>query len=337
MPRLLEANTDNITLTAEAIRRGDVVAFPTETVYGLGADGTNPDAVAKIFQLKQRPADNPLIVHAPMTEFFQSHNIIKPSAWDARCEILAERFWPGPLTLVLSKHPALPAVTTADRPTVAIRVPSHPVARDLIERADCPIAAPSANLSSHVSPTSAAHVMHDFAEHDDLLILNGSQCQLGLESTVVDLSKPNIATILRPGTVTADAFREVLDCEIQQYQATSQTSSPGSRSLHYAPRTPAMLVAREIMTETVSRMPSNAIVLARHDLTLQASANYDCRRIVVHIMPDDAASYAAELYAALRSADEQQCDVIVIEEPPRNSSLWLAIHDRLGRAVARRE
>lgn len=223
---------------AHLLRQGRLVAFPTETVYGLGADATQPDAVAKIFAAKGRPAGNPLIVHVADIAIARRY----VADWPDRAQKLAEAFWPGPLSLILSRGDAIAPAVAADGPTVAIRVPRHPVALALLRAFDGPVAAPSANRSNHISPTTAGHVRQELGDLVDL-VLDGGACDVGIESTVLDLSGPRLR-ILRPGDITAEQIAAVVNEPVELLtghvvQADDSAISPGQQAVHYAPRTPA--------------------------------------------------------------------------------------------------
>lgn len=292
---------------AEILRRGGLVAFPTETVYGLGADATNPAAVAKIFAAKGRPGTNPLIVHVADAEVARRY----VAAWPAAAGALAERFWPGPLTLVLPKRPGLVVdAVTAGLPTVGVRVPNHPLALRLLRAFDGPVAAPSANLSNHVSPTTAQHVREELGAKVDL-ILDGGACDVGIESTVLDLSAARPA-ILRPGRVTRAEIESVIgpvaDLAGQVSPAEAAAASPGQHERHYAPRTTAY---RFNPADRPMLDLADAAIL---DLAL------------------DPAAYARHFYARLRLLDRQGLRAIYVEMPP-DAPEWAAVRDRIARAT----
>jgi L-threonylcarbamoyladenylate synthase len=332
MPRIAPPTLETIAHAAGVLHAGGAVAFPTETVYGLGALTLNQAGLEQVYQLKGRPASNPLIAH--VLDASQARLLIAPGAWDARCHALAERFWPGPLTLVLPKASRVPDRATAGLPTIAVRSPAHQVARALIEKAG-PISAPSANRSGRVSPTTAQHVFDEFndpadAIARDLLIIDGGQCELGIESTVLDLSAGGQPRLLRPGSVTLEQLRDVLG-EIDAPAITSQAASPGTASSHYAPQTPVELVDTAALRST----------LAAH-----AAAGRRCVALCFDVaavapphaaigMAQDAGQYARDLYRALREADARGHDSIIIELPASSSQQWRAINDRVRRAAAR--
>jgi len=297
---------------AEILRAGGLVAFPTETVYGLGADASSEKAMARLYAVKGRPSDHPVIVHfASPAEAFKWASEVPKEA-----KVLAERFWPGPLTLILARAEKAKDFVTGGQPSVGLRVPSHPVARELLKEFGKPIAAPSANRFGRVSPTTAAHVREDLGADVDL-VLEGGPSEVGIESTIVDLSSGE-AVILRPGKISA------AELGIQTAARTSVRHSGGMEK-HYAPKTPARLVATHDLDREISKLKARAAVLAfsrpdeRVDFWLR--------------MPRDPAAYAQKLYAALRELDGAKCDTILVEAPPAESG-WEAVLDRLRKATA---
>lgn len=227
---------DEIDKAADLLKRGEIVAFPTETVYGLGACVDKPEALAKIFHAKGRPLDNPLIIHIADLDQLPQIAVDFPESVSR----LAKGFWPGPLTLVLKRHPGVSAIVSAGLSTIAVRMPSHPVARELIRAAGCPLAAPSANLSGRPSSTHAAHVLEDF-DGKISAILDGGETALGIESTVLSLHNPSDPIILRPGEITKSQLEVVLGSPIRYKQKGDQEASPGMKYRHYAPNAPARL------------------------------------------------------------------------------------------------
>jgi len=309
----------------EAVRRlaaGELIAFPTETVYGLGADATNPAAVAKIFALKGRPADHPLIVHFADPAAIGEWAIEFP----AFARALSARFWPGPLTMILKKSPRADASVTGGQDTVGLRCPSHPVAQELLREfariGSGGVAAPSANKFGHVSPTTAAHVREEFGA--GLMVLDGGACEVGLESTIVDLSR-GAPVLLRPGAITRDDLATALGVPVSDRDESAPRAS-GTLAAHYAPRTALALVEpAELDVELAA--PSNIAVLALRDAPPTA-------RVTSWITGAfDAARYGHDLYANLRALDASGAKRIVVEAPPRTAS-WEAVNDRLVRAVA---
>jgi L-threonylcarbamoyladenylate synthase len=324
---ILPATEEHIARAAAVIRAGGLVAFPTETVYGLGADALNEDAVRKIFLAKERPADDPLIVHiASASQLPQLARQIPQRAWD-----LIERFWPGPLTLVLPKTERVPTVTTGGLDTVAVRMPSHPVAKRLIELSAVPIAAPSANRFGRPSPTIAKHVWEDLHGRIDL-ILDGGPTPIGVESTVLDLTV-DPPMVLRPGGVTLEELRAVLG-DVQMLDAAHTEAakrSPGTRSRHYAPRAQVLLVeqgAAEAALKELSGKRVGVLVYLTRSLSVYGEGQGE---VIIIQMPRSLKAYARRLFAVLRELDEQGVDVIVVEKL-QERGLGRAIMDRLRRA-----
>ncbi|HET9425770.1 MAG TPA: L-threonylcarbamoyladenylate synthase [Gemmatimonadaceae bacterium] len=311
------------------IRRGGLVAFPTETVYGLGADATNAAAVGGIFAAKGRPSYNPLIVHVDSVA--EARRWV--SAWPDTAERLARAFWPGPLTLVLPKHPSIPDIVTAGLQTVGIRVPSHPVALALLRAAGRPIAAPSANRSMHVSPTLGEHVASSLGATPDM-ILDAGPASVGIESTVLDLSAA-VPVILRPGTISRDALAALLglvDVATGEKPAAGEAHrSPGMMDRHYSP------AARVVLTTSPG---VDAVIEAalREERTSGAKVVALSRAPVaedtfaVWRMPDDPAEYARLLYATLHRVDAEGFTTVIVEAPPAGAA-WDGIRDRLTRAA----
>ena len=313
---------DAIARAARVLQAGGLAAFPTETVYGLGANALDAAAVAKIFAAKGRPAKNPIIVHVASLE--DAKKLV--SVWPDIAQKLAERFWPGPLTLVLPKQPGVPDVVTAGGATVALRVPAHAVALALLRACGLPLAAPSANRSTELSPTTADHVLGSLSDRIDL-ILDAGPTPGGLESTVVDLTCMP-ACLLRPGLLTRsdlEALVGPIEAAPSPVNVEQPMRSPGQMPKHYAPRTPL-----EVTTESPQRVEQLASKgvrvgwLTHHDEAMAGA-------VLRIVLPADAVSYAAQLYAALHQLDDARLDRIVVETPPAGDS-WLAVHDRLRRA-----
>jgi L-threonylcarbamoyladenylate synthase len=311
-------------VAAAVLRSGGLVAFPTETVYGLGANALDPTAVRGIFEAKGRPPTNPLIVHVANEAML--NRVV--ASWPDSAKTLAARFWPGPLTLVLPKGPDVPPEVTAGGPTVAVRMPAHPVAIGLIHEAGVPLAAPSANRSSHISPTRAEHVRAGLDGRIDL-ILDAGPTANGIESTVLDLtSDPPI--LLRPGPIPRSVLEELVGAIRfrEPDSATGPLPSPGLLPRHYAPRTPVethvtAVSAAERAAELRARAERVAVVLVGGVPTEEGVS-----------MPADAVGYAARLYDVLHDLDARGLDRILIELPP-DTEVWLAVRDRLMRAAAR--
>jgi L-threonylcarbamoyladenylate synthase len=311
-------NPDLIARAADVLRRGGLVAFPTETVYGLGANALDDAAVSRIFTAKGRPSNNPIIVHvADATQVAQLTSSI-PDTF-AR---LTSAFWPGPLTLVLPKSAAVPDVVTAGGPTVAVRMPAHPVALALLRAAQLPLAAPSANRSSELSPTTADHVQRGLDGRIEL-ILDAGPTTAGIESTVLDLTSTP-PRLLRPGP-TGPAEIEAVIGHISRIMSSpvdpTPLLSPGMLPRHYAPRTPLEFGDIERLRELEGK--GLRIGWVTHTGTLEAKAE-------VRKLPADAQAYAARLYAVLHELDALGLDCLVIEPLPGDDA-WLAIRDRLHR------
>lgn len=316
---------------ADAIRSGKLVAFPTETVYGLGANALDGRAVERIFVAKSRPAANPLIVHVADAEAAQS----LAAEWSDDAARLAAAFWPGPLSIVVPKRPIVPSNVTAGGATVAIRVPAHPVAIALLKAARVPIAAPSANRSNHVSPTRAEHVLDDLAGQVDLVI-DGGPCSGGLESTVIDLSTAT-PCVLRQGLVTAEQLEEVLGRPIGRgAPAADVLRSPGMLERHYAPAVPLTVVEPSEVAQEIERAAGSSEKTKDAPmgwLSLGPPCVSTDRNVLVVEMPIDATAYAQRLYAALRELEHAAVTSIVVTRPPTTTE-WSAIHDRLRRAAS---
>lgn len=312
----------------ELLRAGELVAFPTETVYGLGADATNPAAVARIFAAKGRPADHPLIVHLAGHDAVDRWAEEVPAvAWE-----LMEAFWPGPLTLILKKQAWVPSTVTGGQDTVGLRVPGHPVALELLRRFAADggpggIAAPSANRFGHISPTTAAHVGEELGDRV-ALILDGGPCTVGIESTIVDCSRGG-PVILRPGHISA-AHVEVVSGVQPRLVAGGAPRVPGALEAHYAPQTPLRMVAGERLIDFLGaqRKQGARCGVIGHSQPPQAGVPHLWR-----LLSADPVAYAHDLYAALRDMDHADVALIVVEAPPDRPE-WAAVTDRLRRAAA---
>jgi L-threonylcarbamoyladenylate synthase len=305
------------------LRAGGLVAFPTETVYGLGADASNPAAVRKIFEVKGRPATHPVIVH--LADAVQLANWAQEVPETARR--LARKFWPGPLTVILRRASRVSDVVTGGQDTVALRVPSHPVALRLLARFGGGVAAPSANRHGRVSATTAEHVRSEFGAAVEC-VLDGGEAQVGIESTIVDLSG-GTPTLLRPGWITVSEIEDTLGVRLAA-PAAGAPRAPGTLAAHYAPRTPLTVVEGDVLAEL-------ATTLMRQGRKVAALALGEARPMLAGVTwvgaPRDAAAYAHALYASLRRLDDAGCDTILVEQPPRAPE-WAAINDRLARAAA---
>jgi L-threonylcarbamoyladenylate synthase len=321
--KVLPADLQAVAIAGQWLRQGLLVAFPTETVYGLGASTFDPGALSRVYELKGRPSENPLIVHLRSVSDLPLVAAPLGESGRRRVETLAERFWPGPLTLVLPRAAGVPAIASGGLESIAVRVPAHPVAMALLEAFGGPLSAPSANRSGGVSPTDAAHVLADFPDRSELVILDGGPSRVGVESTVLDLVSPR-PRVLRPGAVTVEQLREAIG-EVEEPQVDSQDASPGTAWRHYAPRTPARLVASEHLAAAAAR--GGAVgVIAMSPISLPPPAR-------VWAMPVDAEAYASRLYAVLREADAAGLRELLVERPAIRAGLWSAIVDRLERAT----
>ena len=314
---------------ATILRAGGLVAFPTETVYGLGADALNAAAVRRIFAAKGRPSYNPLIAH--VSDITAARALV--SVWPPVAQALAERFWPGPLTLVLPKRATVPDEVTAGRDCVAVRVPAHPVARALLAAAGVPLAAPSANRFTELSPVTAAQVARSLGDGVDL-ILDGGRTDVGIESSVVDLSvSPPV--LLRPGTITRAEIEAITGPlgEVAELDTDdAPRAAPGMIARHYAPRARVRLVASAAMDaamlEAASRTESRVAALTWSDQAFPHGAGL----AVHHRLPMQAVLYAAELYDTLHAIDDTDCTEVLVERPPEDRA-WDGVRDRLTRAA----
>lgn len=300
---------------ARLLRDGQLVAFPTETVYGLGANALDPAAVERIFVAKGRPATNPVIAHVHNIE--GAHKLV--ASWPDTAQKLADAFWPGPLTIVLPRADIVPDIVTAGGATIAIRIPQHPIALALIAAADLPIAAPSANKSTHLSPVRAQHVAQNFTSEQVPMILDGGPTTRGIESVVIDLSDPNSPPrILRPGVISPAEIERVTGAPVivvQQEKTVEPARSPGQMSRHYAPRTALYLCPTNELDAFISHLKCSG------------------KRVHHLQLPETPSAAAATLYDSLHSIDlAQTIDVIVIAEPPAHPD-WDGVCDRLRRAA----
>ena len=320
---IVPANAEAIKQSAQVLRRGGLVAFPTETVYGLGADAENSEAVRKIFEVKRRPVAHPLIVHLADASLIDDWAIEVPSSAGA----LASAFWPGPLTIILRRSARVIDAITGGHHTVGLRVPSHPVALALLTEFGSGIAAPSANRFTQVSPTAAAHVATDLGDDVDL-ILDGGPCTVGVESTIVDLSQ-TVPRLLRPGGISREALELVLDQPLATADAThAQTPSPGQHPVHYSPKAKVIIVDRHDITSIA--IESSLLQKRVHVFSFQPQPK-SLSTVNWWQMPTDLAEVARQLYQRLRTADLTNSDVILVELPLTNG-LGDAISDRLRRA-----
>ena len=311
-----------IASAVDHLRGGRLVAFPTETVYGLGADADNPDAVRRIFAAKGRPADHPVIVHLYDTSQLARWARTAPEG----ALKLAAAFWPGPLTLILPRAPGVSDIVTGGQDSVGLRVPAHPVARELLRAFGGGIAAPSANRFGRISPTSARHVADDLGDAA-AQILDGGACPIGIESTIVAFID-DVPLLLRPGGTDARDLSRVLGHALRE-AGNAAPRAPGTLASHYAPRTPASLVAADALRAEIEQLGARDEIVAVLAHTVARPS--DLAGIWLRA-PAEAAAYAHDLYANLRTLDAANADVILIERVPDDDG-WLAVRDRLIRAT----
>jgi len=316
------ASSPEIERAVAVLRAGGLVAFPTETVYGLGADASSEAAVRRVFAVKDRPQDHPVIVHLPDASHLSHWTIEVPE----KARALAAAFWPGPLTLVLKRAPHVSDVVTGGQDTVGLRVPYHGLALDLLRAFDGGIAAPSANRFGRLSPTTAEHVRAELGD-DVQIVLDGGPCEVGIESTIVDLSA-GVPRLLRPGRISADAIAAVIGTK-PVAGGHDAPRAPGRLASHYAPRTEMRLVpAGELAAaiEELARRDRRVAVLSRHAAAMS-------RNVVEFTAPDNPIDFAKAMYGALRRLDDAGADVLLVEAVPDEPE-WLAVRDRLTRAAS---
>lgn len=326
------AKPSAIQQAVKRLKSGGLVAFPTETVYGLGADALDKDAVARVFALKGRPPQNPLIVH--VADEAMALSVV--AEWSQAAHTLATALWPGPLSIVVPKASNVPDIVSGGSPTVALRCPDHPLALELLRQFGKPLVGPSANPSGTISPTSAAHVAAAFSS-DDVFILDGGPCTGGIESTVLLLTE-HPPRILRPGLISAEQIGSVLKGPVADFipgipirdaSSSEALPSPGMLSRHYAPKTKAMLVDAANIKTMLASSAEPIVVVSHEPIRVDPPHRLEP-------LPNDAKGYATGLYAALRSADERSVSLIAILKPTptnENPALWIAILDRLTRAT----
>ena len=336
---------EQIALAAEALVRGELVGFPTETVYGLGADASNPQAVARIFTAKGRPSDHPVIVHVASAQ--------AAAAWARdlapQARALMDAFWPGPLTLILRRADWVDPCVSGGQDTIGLRCPSHPVAQSLLQvfghlcgNRPAGIAAPSANRFGQVSPTTSAHVRHEFGDlvHQGMPVLEGGATQVGIESTIVDLSRLSQGhgpALLRPGSILPSDIESVIGLRLAGHDAQAPRVS-GALKAHYAPNTPMRLVPTQMMADTVkawfeSNSNKRLAVVLRQTACETLFTDGQKSDFLCYAMPDQPAAYAQALYAQLRAIDLLGVDQIFWEEVP-DTEPWAGVRDRLQRAAA---
>jgi L-threonylcarbamoyladenylate synthase len=337
VPRVLVVDPDapDVAAVAEAVRvlrAGGLVALPTETVYGLGARALDVRAVARVFEAKGRPAHHPLIVHV----LDEAQARAMAASWPEQASRLARALWPGPLTLVVERAAHVPSAAAGGGDSIALRAPSHPVARAVIAALGEPVAAPSANRYQGLSPTVAQHVIRQLGGAVDL-VMDAGECQAGIESTVVDV-RGAVAQVLRPGAVTLEALRAVVpgvQSRVERAEANQARASPGMAARHYAPRAPLLLApsleeAQRTALDRVAKGQRVGLVVR------QGSASPMAERLVdVHRLPDDPTQFARLLYRTLHDLDDAGVDAIVVQAVPANEAWW-AVADRLGRAAERK-
>ncbi|WP_410498463.1 L-threonylcarbamoyladenylate synthase [Chitinibacter sp. S2-10] len=309
------------------LRAGELVGIPTETVYGLAADASQPEAVAKIFAAKGRPADHPVIVHIAGSE--------QLAAWAQNIPdeayLLAEHFWPGPLTLILEKQPHVSNAVTGGQNTVGLRAPAHPITQQLLQAFGGGLAAPSANQFGHVSPTTAAHVRSEFSPEVLQLVLDGGACEVGVESTIVSLVG-DTPKLLRPGGVSREAIESVLGHALEHHtnSHSAQQRVSGLLDSHYAPRTTLITGSLAALRAEADTRSGQKLALLNYQTMIEPPSDWPA--VHSHTMPQSADNYAQALYATLRQYDLGGFDALLLELPPLDMQ-WLAVHDRLGRAA----
>ena len=308
---IVGASQTNIQNAVNILKNNGVVGFPTETVYGLGCDTRNRTAISRVYTLKNRPNNNPMIAH--VLDIKAAKTIT--TGWDSRCDLLATTFWPGALTIILERNPSVPKEACGGLDTIAVRSPHHKVARELLIAFGSTISAPSANISGFISPTTAAHVHDDFG--DSLYILDGGACRDGIESTVLSMVKDS--KILRLGAVSQQKISEIIG-EVTCVDSITQSESPGTRDKHYAPKAKLVLrnkkeIVQDTNNQTVYLLLESGEIVGHN--TIQ--------------MPKTATEYAKKLYGAIREADKLNPQLICVETPPTTPE-WVAVNDRLSRA-----
>lgn len=317
---IVKSTKENILKAADIIKGGGTVAFPTETVYGLGTDGLNPIAVAKIFEIKRRPTFNPLILH--IDDKLKLGTICEIN--NDKIQLLIDKFWPGPLTLVLSKKNIVPEIVTADNPTVAVRMPNNQIALELIKHSGVPIAAPSANLFNRLSPTKAVHVYNQLGDDVDM-ILDGGSTEIGVESTIVEIENDEII-LLRPGGITKEEIESLLNCKIQSKQKSTDPTSPGQLPFHYSPRTPLKFLSGSTLNNLENKK-IGGIFFSKQNV------DFNFTRVEILTKENNFREAAANLFSVLHILDEADLDLILVE-PLSEEGLGLAMMDRLKKAAA---
>ena len=321
----MNAKTTTILMAAENIRAGELVAFPTETVYGLGADASNDEAVAKIFAAKGRPADHPLIVHiASQAQVNDYASSVPPFA-----ESLIKAFWPGPLTLILPRKPGVAAAAAGGQKSIGLRCPAHPLALEFLTACNTGVAGPSANKFGRVSPTTAQHVAQEFG--GELMVLDGGPCKVGIESSIVDCTRSH-PVLLRPGVLTREQLSAACGQPVLSADSTlgDAPRAPGTLESHYAPNAKVRLMDATAIQTALDLLGADAAhiaVFARSIVRIKSS------QVLHRRMPDDALATAEQLFAVLRDFDAQGVKLIWIEPVPESAE-WDGVRDRLSRASA---
>ncbi|MBQ7151457.1 MAG: threonylcarbamoyl-AMP synthase [Synergistaceae bacterium] len=304
-----------ISCAAEIINASGLVAFPTETVYGLGANALDPEAVKKIYEAKGRPSDNPLILH--VSNYSQVEELVFTNEL---AEKLAGNFWPGPLTLVLKAKNIVPLVTRGGLDTAALRMPDNPIALALIEKAGKPIAAPSANISGRPSPTDFESVLHDMCGRVEM-ILDGGELEIGIESTVIDITNPKKILMLRPGGMPRELIEEVLKMKLDVPDSLSAKRSPGTRYRHYAPEIPVIIYRRDSDLKNLDLKSAGYVGTHEPDFETREK-----------ILFSDLKNYARGLFAAFRKFEREKFSCVVAEWPEENSGISEGLRDRIKRS-----
>lgn len=334
-PRIFRPTEANVTRLANALRRGAIVGVPSETVYGLAADALNAAACAKIFEAKGRPSTDPLIVHLADAGDVEGVAVSNPGAMR-----LARQFWPGPLTLVLPKRAVVSDLVTAGNATVAVRVPAHPVFQELIRRTGRPLAAPSANRFGYISPTTAFHVRDGLVGTTLRAVIDGGECAIGVESTIIDLTDPDSPRLLRPGGLALEELEKAMGCAIPRPRRVrlgpaEAAPAPGMLSKHYSPRTPLFLHER-LSSKVTLNIPGNEAVVYLRRPSGSAAPWVPGARVFWLSEGGDAAEIAHQLFGLLRKLDLGEWRALHVELPHGGEGLVPAIRDRLFRAAAKR-
>jgi L-threonylcarbamoyladenylate synthase len=327
--KLLSCNEDDLEIAAKLLRDGKIVGIPTETVYGLGADATNSKAVESVFKVKGRPADNPLIVHISGMDMLERIALDIPDL----AYKLAEKFWPGPLTMVLKKRDTIPGVTSGGLDTVGIRMPSHPIIKRIIELAEIPIAAPSANISGYPSPTTAEHVMNDMAGKISVVV-DGGRCHYGVESTVISFDDSQTIRILRPGCVTKEDLEQIYktviidDAVLNEVTNQSNVCSPGMKYKHYSPKANIVIIdgSFDCFKKYISHHNGENVYSLIYD---RESKDFPYQHLTYGNNSDE---QAHQLFEKLRELDKVGAETVYVRTPEKNG-VGLAVYNRLIRAA----